>query len=639
MIKLHEYNYKPRNQGVLLSKQEKEQGIAKDNKLIGIEVEMELTRRDTPLFKETFESLRLDEEFNAELAEYNTRNAEHAVYGIQALAGPLKTTRFYAKRDGSLTDGCELVSPPFSLQWMEENSKSLKALFRKAIQVGFNSYDTGSCGMHIHLSKTHFKGVMHLLRFYTFFQQNATFFHNLSRRSPVSTGTYAFFMKDPLSHYLRNFASGTGRLDHHEAIELRHTNTVEVRIFRGTLNLESIKSYIYMMERLVDYTATVFYRQMSLDGFVRYVQTLKKSHINKGILKILEKGKKIPELPNPDAIKKWGTPDGDKTVFTITDHIQKPNSRWGKSSPSRLLPLADKGYPAGTDIVHKFWGWGWPANGIKVVGHAGNQPQTAIPIGIESLSITLASLNRLELPRECMMNALRGLRSVGMRMGYFPDDSNTTMFYPESLIQFENGQAWSVNSLSVAGSSAANTIRIVECFYVDWVGFPTEPLHITRTLHQVGGQAFFVLKIVGIPNGALREREGEGLFNFDINTLRRDMIPGLGFKDRSLEEQQNLMHLWNSCPRVHLNLDYENTARKKPPYSLPMNLRYADEATRLTWVSGMRRLENAVTINNELREIKGMRWAFKDGLRPIVPEHPGPFILEEMDDLHRAGGR
>ena len=60
----------------------------------------------------------------------------------------------YCKRDGSLSSGFEVVSHPLSWRWVKQNKERLVGLLTFLDKAGAKSYETTTCGLHVHMSKS-----------------------------------------------------------------------------------------------------------------------------------------------------------------------------------------------------------------------------------------------------------------------------------------------------------------------------------------------------------------------------------------------------------------------------------------------------------------------------------------------------
>jgi hypothetical protein len=75
---------------------------------------------------------------------------------------------FYLKADGSLDHGFEIVTHPMSLAFVQNRANSLWTTMNALRRNGFRSWQTSTCGLHIHMSRNAFKGDSHEQKFLYF---------------------------------------------------------------------------------------------------------------------------------------------------------------------------------------------------------------------------------------------------------------------------------------------------------------------------------------------------------------------------------------------------------------------------------------------------------------------------------------
>jgi hypothetical protein len=143
----------------------------------------------------------------------------------------------YAKHDGSLIDGFEIVSHPATLAF-HLIEVGWDEVLKRAERKGFTSHDNKRCGLHIHINKnfwgkdenTQEIGELKLLIFFERFWDEIVRF---SRRTSSQILHYcARYQTVNLQEAKRE--NGEKR---YYAINFQNKNTIEFRIFRGTLRL------------------------------------------------------------------------------------------------------------------------------------------------------------------------------------------------------------------------------------------------------------------------------------------------------------------------------------------------------------------------------------------------------------------
>ena len=166
--------------------------------------------------------------------------------------------RLYCKHDGSLNDGYEIVSHPATLErhiqsgiWAEAVRCSLAHVFR--------SHDTDTSGLHIHFSRSFFgerdtdQADACYYRLMVVFQSLECELERFARRrrsrwARFSSNDYKSFDAPP---------GEKGRLvkdqeygDRYKALNFNNRHTLEVRIFRGSLNLETLYATMALVDGL-----------------------------------------------------------------------------------------------------------------------------------------------------------------------------------------------------------------------------------------------------------------------------------------------------------------------------------------------------------------------------------------------------
>ena len=164
-------------------------------------------------------------------------------------------SRVYLKRDGSLDNGFEIVSHPHSFdEWKSINWDVLRTLRSK----GFRSWDTNTCGLHVHVSRTAFRKYgksdeAHELRFQKLIYDNGKQVRAIAGRS----SSFARFNDKGALVPKVKFGHTA---DRYEAVNSQNDHTLEVRVFRGSLKPARILSAIEFIHSAIEYT-----RDMKID--------------------------------------------------------------------------------------------------------------------------------------------------------------------------------------------------------------------------------------------------------------------------------------------------------------------------------------------------------------------------------------
>lgn len=217
---IHDYSYRP--DPIFHSSEDEQTRL-----YFGIEVETEVRGEDYGYRREAAEYAHRLEDFN--------------------LA--------YLKSDGSLECGFEIVSHPMSHSYFMNDAEELwDTITKLKSNYGMMAWGTKTCGLHVHISRNGFNGGSHQHRFLQLVYNNKQFYELLAGRS---SSHWAKF--DDIYDRDTGQKSFKGKFDRHgsdrySAVNTNNRNTLEMRIFRGSLNPRFIKSAIDLAHASVEYT-------------------------------------------------------------------------------------------------------------------------------------------------------------------------------------------------------------------------------------------------------------------------------------------------------------------------------------------------------------------------------------------------
>lgn len=160
----------------------------------------------------------------------------------------------YLKHDGSLSDGVEIVTHPGTLDYHRSVDWSVLDDLRRS---GFRSWDTTTCGIHVHLSRDAFAGPSHLWRFTAFILRNDDAVCRFAGRR----STWARFERAELGGTIVAAVKGKPC---NRYVAVNHTNdaTVEVRVFRGSLLPSTVLGNLEFCAAVFEYTRTLTCRDV-----------------------------------------------------------------------------------------------------------------------------------------------------------------------------------------------------------------------------------------------------------------------------------------------------------------------------------------------------------------------------------------
>ena len=167
---------------------------------------------------------------------------------------------FAYENDGSLHYGFEMISQPATLDYHLGMMPRYRDAFRYLLDNGIKSHDVGTCGLHFHASRMYLgakedssiakllylseKFRPQLIRFSRRTEEQAADWCR-SRKQNVSNGSW-------IKKVVLDSKEYTNYQDRYYAINLTNTDTIELRLFRGTLNAETFEATIKFVARLFE---------------------------------------------------------------------------------------------------------------------------------------------------------------------------------------------------------------------------------------------------------------------------------------------------------------------------------------------------------------------------------------------------
>ena len=180
----------------------------------------------------------------------------------------------YLKHDGSLHCGYEIVTHPMSHDFYKNEASDLwDTLEHLRTHYRVKSWDTTTCGLHIHVSRTGFEGGSHMHRFLNLIYSNKNLYETLAGREQSRWATFEDIMsmdvvRDEYGNRMtdeegftlhqskRDIASKLRgyNTERYSAVNTRNRETLEIRIFRGTVNQQTVKAHLDLAHASVEYT-------------------------------------------------------------------------------------------------------------------------------------------------------------------------------------------------------------------------------------------------------------------------------------------------------------------------------------------------------------------------------------------------
>lgn len=216
----------------------------------------------------------------------------------------LAATDIYFKRDGSVQNGIEVITHPFTYRYWKEIGY---AMWQKRLdamkKLGIRSYNYPNCGMHIHMSKAAFT-VAQTKRLLDLVYGTPELFAKLSQRDvfeycrladpdratselrlkravgSVGSARPRLLRRVPTIHSVMQNTSRTS--ERRTAVNFPDTKpTIEMRLFRGTLHAPSVAKNVELCHALHAFTAQSRSDDVSLGrDFLTFIYDSEKEYTN-----------------------------------------------------------------------------------------------------------------------------------------------------------------------------------------------------------------------------------------------------------------------------------------------------------------------------------------------------------------------
>ena len=189
----------------------------------------------------------------------------------------------YIKHDGSLNDGMEIVTHPMTLDY-HLDEMPWKDVMRKAVTLGYLSHKTNTCGLHIHVNRSAFGSsrdeqeecISRVLFFVERFWQELLKF---SRRTESQLARWAarYGIKENPKATLDNAKKNySGR---YTCVNLTNYNTIEFRIFRGTLKFNTLVATLQLVNKICDIAIRMTDEELTSLNWCDFVSSIEETEL------------------------------------------------------------------------------------------------------------------------------------------------------------------------------------------------------------------------------------------------------------------------------------------------------------------------------------------------------------------------
>ncbi|MCD8158153.1 MAG: amidoligase family protein [Clostridiales bacterium] len=182
-------------------------------------------------------------------------NRDGHVYNVLNIANKKNSEEnIYVKCDGSLHRGFEIVSHPMTLDYHIKNMP-WKEVMSYLTEAGYLSHNTDTCGLHIHVNRDSFGysekdriEAMSRLLYFTEKNSEKLFIFSRRTRSQINEWANWYGERSRPGDYRELFRFSNG--EKYRTINLTHRETIEFRLYKGTLNYNTFIASLQMTNEL-----------------------------------------------------------------------------------------------------------------------------------------------------------------------------------------------------------------------------------------------------------------------------------------------------------------------------------------------------------------------------------------------------
>lgn len=161
----------------------------------------------------------------------------------------------YASHDGSLNNGIEFITMPATIGYHKSIESEYEKIFKMLVKDGYRGHNSENAGIHVHFSRDYFEGnelyLSNLLLLVDRFWDEIIVF---SRRDYNRCKQYMKKVSSDYStnkYYIDEYNSSDSHSGHYYAVNITNEDTIELRFFKSTLNVNTFMCILDFVDKLV----------------------------------------------------------------------------------------------------------------------------------------------------------------------------------------------------------------------------------------------------------------------------------------------------------------------------------------------------------------------------------------------------
>lgn len=190
----------------------------------------------------------------------------------------------YCKHDGSLEDGFELVTHPMTLDF-HQTEMPWQEILDQAVSMGYRSHQAQTCGLHCHVNRDSLGDTEKaqdrcIARILYFFEKHWCELLKFSRRTQRQLDRWAarYGYKEHPMEILDEAKKGYGG-GRYSSVNLQNEDTIEFRIFRGTLKYNTIIATLQLVNRVCDVAFALSDEEVKALSWTAFVSSIQEPEL------------------------------------------------------------------------------------------------------------------------------------------------------------------------------------------------------------------------------------------------------------------------------------------------------------------------------------------------------------------------
>lgn len=159
----------------------------------------------------------------------------------------------YCSHDGSLNNGFEIITQPATLEYHMSIKSIYQEAFKKLRKMEYLSHDTTTCGFHVHFNRSFFaenetENIGKLIYLVNHFWNKFVIF---ARRPEFRMDRYSKKINMDTNRYISAANKTELHEYHYYAINIANPDTIEFRMFKGTLNVNTFLATLQFVHNCI----------------------------------------------------------------------------------------------------------------------------------------------------------------------------------------------------------------------------------------------------------------------------------------------------------------------------------------------------------------------------------------------------